>query len=84
MSPALKAQLEPGQSPLALLGLPQRPSVYQIEVLGEPGRFVDLQANLTLAGRDEVVRILRMTFDQQLGWRLDEIIVPEGASGDDA
>jgi predicted small lipoprotein YifL len=82
MSAALKAQLEPGQSPLALLGLPQRPSVYQIEVLGEPGRFVDLQANLTLAGGDEAVRILRMAFDQQIGWRLDEIIVPEGTEGD--
>ncbi len=83
MSPGLKAQLEPGQSPLALLALPDRPSVYQIEVLGEPGRFVNLQANLTLAGGGEAVRILRMTFDQPIGWRLDEIIVPEGENGDD-
>jgi hypothetical protein len=76
MSAQLKAQLEPEQSPLALLELPQRPTVYQLEVLGEPGRVIELQANLTLGDGSETTRILRMTFDQQIGWRLDEIVVP--------
>jgi hypothetical protein len=77
MSEELKAQLEPEQSPLALLELPQRPTVYQLEVLGEPGRVIELQANLTLGDGSETTRILRLTFDQQIGWRLDEIVLPE-------
>lgn len=77
MSAALKEQLDPGQSPLVLLALPEPPSVYQLEVAGEPGRTLDLQANLTLPGGAETTRLLRLVFDQPTGWRLDEIIVPE-------
>jgi hypothetical protein len=77
MSAALQQQLEPGQSPLVLLALPEPPSVYEIEVAGEPGRAIDLLANLTLPGGAETTRLLRLVFDAAIGWRLDEIIVPE-------
>lgn len=77
MSAALQQQLEPGQSPLVLLALPEPPSVYEIEVAGEPGRAIDLIANLTLPGGSETTRLLRLVFDAAIGWRLDEIIIPE-------
>ena len=51
--------------------------MYEIEVAGEPGRAIDLLANLTLPGGGETTRLLRLIFDQATGWRLDEIVVQE-------
>lgn len=77
MSARLKEQLPPGQSPLVLLGLEQRPAIYLIETATSGTTTTELLATLTLADESETTRLMRMVFDERIGWRLDEIVVPE-------
>lgn len=77
MSERLKEQLEPGQSPLALLGLAQRPAIYLVETATSGTESTELLATLTLPDESQTTRLLRMVFDERTGWRLDEIAVPE-------
>lgn len=78
MSAALKERLRPGESPLVLLELQgQRPAVYLVETATSGTTTTELLATLTLADESEVSRVLRMVFDERIGWRLDEIIVPD-------
>lgn len=77
MSAALKERLGSGESPLLLLELQgQRPAVYLVETATSGTTTTELLATLTLSDESEVTRVLRMVFDEQIGWRLDEIVVP--------
>jgi hypothetical protein len=78
MTPALRAQVPEGTSPLSLLALDQDLAVYDLSWLsGNPEEAV-VEAAITLADESVVRRQLVLMRDPIAGWQVNTIIIPEG------
>lgn len=80
MTPALRAQVPPDASPLALLALPARLAVYNLTWLSGTEQEALLEAELTLLDESVVRRRLTLVRDPVAGWQVNAVTpIPESS-----